>query len=95
MSRVAIRPLKASKSNGNKRLIRVEEYPMTTITPSTTVRELLEAHPSVFQVMLGHGMCASCQQDPPDVPLSHFAQKHCGGNLAGLIQELETAALSA
>jgi hypothetical protein len=55
----------------------------------TTVRELLSAHPEVFDVLLGHGMCADCQDNPPPVPLAHFADKHCAGDLAGLLEELK------
>lgn len=54
----------------------------------TTVRELLSAHPSAFDVLLGHGMCADCKENPPPVPLSHFARKHCADDLAGLLKEL-------
>ncbi len=64
---------------------------MLAITASTTVRELLAAHPEIFAVFLGHGMCEDCKADPPPVPLQHFAQKHCGGDLAGLLAELEEA----
>ena len=64
---------------------------MLAISASTTVKELLTAHPEVFPVLLGHGMCEDCQADPPPVPLGHFAAKHCGGNLAGLLAELEQA----
>ncbi len=61
-----------------------------TLTEDTTVRELLTTHPEVFDILLGHGMCADCQDDPPPVPLQHFARKHCGGDVLGLIRELET-----
>ena len=59
------------------------------LTEDTTVRELLTTHPEVFDILLGHGMCADCQDDPPPVPLHHFARKHCGGDVLGLIRELE------
>jgi hypothetical protein len=58
------------------------------LTADTTVRDLLHAHPHTAEVLLRHGMCASCQQDPPPVPLGHFAAKHCAGDLNGLIGEL-------
>lgn len=61
---------------------------MLAIEESTTVRDLLKAHPNVFQVLLGHGMCEDCKADPPPVPLGQFAKKHCGGNISGLIEEL-------
>lgn len=61
---------------------------MLNLCGTTTVRELLTTHPEVIEVMLGHGMCEDCRENPPEVPLSHFAMKHCGGDLAGLIEEL-------
>lgn len=64
---------------------------MMTLTENTTVRELLTAHPETFDILLGFGMCADCQHDPPPVPLHHFAWKHCGGDVQGLIRELEAA----
>lgn len=64
---------------------------MPTITETTTVRDLLAAHPHVFSVLLGHGMCADCQQDPPAVPLQHFATKHCAGDIQGLLGEIKSA----
>ena len=64
---------------------------MMKIDGHTTVREILGAHPETFPVFLAHGMCADCQADPPPVPLHHFASKHCGGNIQGLIAELRSA----
>ena len=61
---------------------------MLNLNGDTTVRDLLSTHPNVFDVLLGHGMCADCREDPPPVPLSHFAGKHCAGDLAGLLEEL-------
>ncbi len=65
--------------------------PMLKIGESTTVKALLTAHPEVFPVLLRHGMCADCQEDPPPVPLAIFAVKHCGGNLLGLLKEIHEA----
>jgi hypothetical protein len=65
------------------------------LTEATTVRDLLSSHPQAFDVFLRHGMCADCQQDPPPVPLRHFATKHCGGDVGGLIRELESAIATA
>ncbi len=62
-----------------------------TLTENTTVRDLLQAHPETFPVLLNHGMCGDCRENPPPVPLSTFAEKHCGGNLTGLIAELQRA----
>ncbi len=42
-----------------------------TITPDTTVRDLLSAHPELFAILERHGMCADCKADPPPAPLSH------------------------
>lgn len=64
---------------------------MLELNALTTVRDLLTAHPGVFPILLGHGMCADCQANPPPVPLGTFAAKHCGGNLEGLIAELDEA----
>ena len=61
------------------------------IDGSTTVRDLLTAHPEVFGVLLGQGMCADCQADPPSVPLDHFAMKHCEGNLEDLVVKIKSA----
>jgi hypothetical protein len=60
----------------------------TPINPQTTVRDVLRQYPAAVDVLLRHGMCADCRQDPPPVPLDHFARKHCQGDLAGLIAEL-------
>ncbi len=65
---------------------------MLNIDGITTVRDLLEAYPKVFPVLLSHGMCEDCQADPPPVPLHHFATKHCDGNIAGLLDELRLSA---
>jgi hypothetical protein len=64
---------------------------MLTITPTTTVRDLLQAHPEAFPVLERHGMCADCQSAPPAVPLHQFATKHCAGDIAGLLAELRAA----
>lgn len=61
---------------------------MLNIQPDSTVREILTTHPNTFDVFLRHGMCADCQNDPPPVPLHHFARKHCGGRIDALIEEL-------
>lgn len=61
------------------------------LTAETTVRDLLTTHPAAAGVLLRHGMCADCQQSPPPVPLGHFAFKHCGGDLDGLIREIQAA----
>ena len=67
---------------------------MIPIHPTTTVLDLLRAYPQTFPVLLGRGMCADCKADPPDVPLSHFASKHCGGDIDRLIEELRAVAKS-
>lgn len=64
---------------------------MTRIDEQTTVRDLIQAHPEVFPVFREHGMCEECQQDPPPVPIAHFAKKHCNGNVVGLLHELHQA----
>ena len=64
---------------------------MLEINGKTTVKDLLEIHPEVFPVLLGHGMCADCQDDPPPVPLAHFAEKHCEGRISELIAEIRSA----
>lgn len=61
---------------------------MSSIDENTTVRELLSSYPDTFQVFLRHGMCEGCKSDPPPVPLHHFARKHCGGNITGLLDEI-------
>jgi len=63
-----------------------------TIDESTTVRDLLAAHPETFDVLLVRGMCADCRFNPPPVPLGHFAEKHCGGDIEGLLGELKRVA---
>lgn len=65
-----------------------------TLTETTTVRDLLTRHPETFDVFLRHGMCEDCKADPPPVPLHHFARKHCGGDVQGLISELEASMAS-
>ena len=64
---------------------------MLTIDGNTTVRDLLNQYPQAFDVLAAHGMCADCRHDPPPVPLEHFAKKHCGGNLSGLLEQIEVA----
>ena len=64
---------------------------MQTLDANTTVRELVTAHPRTFEVLVARGMCKDCKTDPPPVPLHHFAQKHCDGNLSGLLADLEAA----
>ncbi|MHC5111497.1 MAG: hypothetical protein ACYTHJ_16645 [Planctomycetota bacterium] len=61
---------------------------MIEIDGNTTVQDLLREHPRAFDILAGHGMCQSCRDDPPAVPLHHFAQKHCGGDLETLIAEI-------
>jgi len=61
---------------------------MQTLDGNTTVRELLTQHPEALDVLADRGMCASCKADPPPVPLHHFADKHCGGDLPALINAL-------
>ena len=65
---------------------------MLNIDGNTTVRDLLTTYPAAFDVMASHGMCQSCKDNPPPVPLviqpNHFAHKHCGGDLAGLIAQV-------
>jgi len=63
---------------------------MLELNSDTTVRNLLTTYPEVFDVLLSHGMCEDCQRNPPPVPLGHFANKHCGGDLDNLIAELRT-----
>ncbi len=62
---------------------------MKPIDADTTVREALTAFPNTFGVFSAHGMCADCKEDPPPVPIRHFALKHCDGDLAGLLAELD------
>ncbi len=71
--------------------LRSERIQHMPIDPHSTVQELLAEHPVAFDVLAGHGMCEDCKANPPQVPLEHFAQKHCGGNLSGLIAEIEKA----
>ena len=63
---------------------------MTPISPTTTVRDLLRAYPQAFPVLLGHGLCADCEANPPEVPLSHFASKHYVMRLNEVIQKFST-----
>lgn len=60
-----------------------------TLTGQTTVREMLTLHPIASGVMIEKGMCESCQANPPELPLAAFAKKHCGGDLDGLLSELQ------
>jgi hypothetical protein len=61
------------------------------LMPTTSVRDLIHAHPEAFEVLMRHGMCNDCRHSPPPVPLTHFAEKHCDGNVAGLLDELRAA----
>ena len=60
-----------------------------TIEPMTRISDLLASHPEAFSVFLSHGMCADCQRNPPPRPLEHFAMEHCGGDVDGLIEEIQ------
>ena len=60
-----------------------------TIEPLTRVNDLLASYPEAFSVLLNHGMCADCQANPPAVPLAHFAKRHCGGDIDGLLEEIQ------
>ena len=62
---------------------------MMAIDEMTTVVDLLAVHPQAFGVLRNHGMCEDCKADPPAVPLHHFAAKHCGGDIKGLLGELK------
>ncbi len=64
---------------------------MMTIDESTTVLELLTAHPQTFDVLVNHGMCEDCKADPPPIPLHHFAAKHCSGDVEGVLHQLREA----
>lgn len=64
---------------------------MLTIDGHTTVRELLTEHPGAYDVLVSRGMCEDCKENPPPVPLEHFAEKHCGGDLDNLIEQLRAA----
>ncbi len=48
-------------------------------------------HPQAFDVLVSHGMCQDCKDDPPPVPLEHFVQKHCNGDLKSFIEQVEAA----
>ncbi len=61
---------------------------MLNIDGDTTVRDLLTRHPSAFEVLASHGMCRSCRDSPPPVPLRHFAARHCNGDLDGLVRQI-------
>lgn len=62
---------------------------MLNIDGNTTVRDLLTTHPNAFGVLASHGMCQSCRDNPPPVPLAHFARKHCDGDLENLIKQVK------
>ena len=65
---------------------------MLTIDETTTLSELLTAHPQALSVLLSHGMCDECREDPPSVPLRHFAAKHSHSNIEGLLEQLRRSA---
>ncbi len=58
------------------------------IGADTLVCDLLTRYPAVFDVFERHGMCTDCRAAPPPVPLGHFVNKHCNGDLPGFVQEL-------
>lgn len=64
---------------------------MLPLNENTTVRDVIQTYPKAFEVFLRHGMCEDCKADPPPVPLHHFARKHCGGDVPGLLSELNAA----
>ncbi len=63
---------------------------MSLFSADSTVRQILHAYPQAYEVFQAHGMCADCKEDPPPVPLHHFAGRH-GVGLTDLIGQLEAA----
>ena len=59
-----------------------------SVNGQTTIRDLLGQYPQAVGVLLRYGMCESCRLDPPPVPLHQFAEKHCGGDVEALLDEL-------
>jgi hypothetical protein len=57
-------------------------------TADTTVRHILHSYPHAYEVFESHGMCEDCKDDPPPLPLSHFAGRH-GVAVNDLIRQLE------
>lgn len=52
------------------------------------VCDVFANHPSAFDVFERHGMCEDCKQSPPPVPVSHFVEKHCNGQIDAFLSEL-------
>lgn len=48
----------------------------------------MTAYPQTFGILRSHGMCEDCKTNPPPVSLHHFANKHCAGDITGLLAEL-------
>jgi hypothetical protein len=60
--------------------------------PDDLVSDVLARYPACWDVFLEHGMCEDCRASPPQKPIRHFVQVHCGGDLTGFLAQLEAAA---
>lgn len=54
------------------------------------VCDVFAKHPNVFDVFERYGMCEDCKQSPPPVSVSHFANRHCNGQIEEFLIELNT-----
>lgn len=55
------------------------------------VCDVLKEYPVVWSVFERHGMCDDCKASPPPVPIQHFVDKHCNGDLEMFLGELQVA----
>lgn len=55
------------------------------------VCDVLNETPTAFAVFERHGMCQDCKDNPPPVPIRHFAEKHCQGRIDEFLAELNQA----
>ncbi len=60
--------------------------------PEMLVCDVLREYPQTWDVFLRHGMCEDCKTSPPPVPIQHFVDKHCDGQLESFLAELGGAA---
>ena len=59
--------------------------------PDDLVCDVLTNYPQTWDVFIRHGICKDCQQSPPPVPVMHFVNKHCGGQIELFLQELKNS----
>ncbi len=64
---------------------------MASINAHDLVCDVLQKYPAAWAVFERHGMCEDCKTAPPPVPIQHFVDQHCNGNIFEFLQEIQHA----